>query len=144
METSNFSFEIVPSNVDNPLTVSVWLDNDCVFGPTAITNVTPVVVAVADDNDNHNLHIELSGKTADYTKVDADGNIVSDSVIDIVSPKFDDTNIKNIMVKLAVYQHDTNGTTDQRNDRFYGTMGCNGRVSLPFETPVYLWICENM
>jgi hypothetical protein len=144
METSNFNFEIVPSNVDHPLTVSVWLDNDCVFGPTAITSARSVVVAVADDNDNHNLHIELSGKTADHTVVDADGNIVSDSVIDIVNPKLDDTNIKNLIYKLAVYQHNTNGTTDDINDRFYGTMGCNGRVSLPFETPTYLWLLDNM
>jgi len=45
---------------------------------------------------------------------------------------------------IIQYCHDFNGTQPAVVDRFHGSLGCNGTVTLKFTTPIYLWLLENM
>lgn len=99
---------------------------------------------LADDDAEHLLVFELRGKTADHTKVDKDGNITEDLLVTVTDLAFDDIKLGHVFTELAVYEHDYNGTQDVVQDVFHGSMGCNGTVTLPFTTPIYLWLLENM
>jgi hypothetical protein len=86
----------------------------------------------------------MFGKLPEHTKVDEQGNIVQDAVLKIDGVKFDDIEIDQLLSEQAVYQHDFNGNGPQVQEKFYGAMGCCGRVTLQFESPVYLWLLENL
>lgn len=101
-------------------------------------------IDLPDTDDQHQLTFCLSQKTAAHTTIDADGNIVDDLVVEIRDLCFDEIPLAQIFVEHAVYEHDFNGTRQPITDRFYGTMGCNGTVSLKFSTPIYLWLLEHM
>lgn len=144
MSNSNFQFLLRPSSDTAQLTVTVSLDNTVVYGPTVVISEQTVTVPLSDDSGVHQLHIDLSGKLPEHTTIDTNGAIVSDAVIEVVKPMLDATELHKIFFKLSRYQHTTNGTTDAVDQPFYGIMGCNGRVTLSFETPAYLWLLDNM
>jgi hypothetical protein len=99
---------------------------------------------ISDDDGDHELRFVLKNKHTGHTRVDAGGNIVSDTTVTVSDIRFDDMDCDYLTVKLAEYQHDFNGTGKPTIDKFYGEMGCNGTVSLKFTTPIYLWLLENM
>lgn len=103
-----------------------------------------ISVEVPNDDGQHCLVFQLSGKTWDHTKVDAEGNVLEDVTVTVEDVTFDDIKLGHLLVTQAVYEHDSNGTNDLIQDKFYGVMGCNGRVKLAFTTPIYLWLLENM
>jgi hypothetical protein len=96
-----------------------------------------------DADAEHELRFVLKNKTAEHTKIDQDGNIVKDSWLTVSDLSFDEIQLGHIGTELAVYTHDFNGTGNQTQEKFYGTLGCNGSVSLKFTTPIYLWLLEN-
>lgn len=144
MSTSAFQFGLLPSSSTAQLVITVSVNNTVVFGPCAVVSEQTVTVPLSDDAGSHELHIDLSGKLPEHTAVDADGTIVSDAVIEVTNPMLDATDMRKIFFKLSRYHHNTNGTTDAVDQPFYGIMGCNGRVTLSFETPAYLWLLDNM
>ena len=86
----------------------------------------------------------MKGKTAEHTKLDETGNIAQDANITIKDIAFDEIELKQVFVDHAEYTHDFNGTQTATTEKFYGTMGCNGTVSLKLTTPIYLWLLESM
>ena len=101
--------------------------------------------AISDDQPgDHRLKLVLSGKTRRHTQIDDLGQILHDITATIDQVAFDDIPLGHLMVTNAEYTHDRNGTAPETQEKFYGTMGCNGTVTLPFTTPIYLWLLENM
>ena len=96
------------------------------------------------DDQKHCLEIELQGKLPKHTMLNAQGVIVSDIMAQIHSVALDDIELGQVFWEQAVYHHDHNGTTDPVQDRFFGNMGCNGRVTLRFHSPVYLWLLKTL
>ena len=93
---------------------------------------------------DHLLEIEMQHKISEHTRVDAEGNILEDRVIEIRDLSFEDIPLTPPLVGIAEYHNDVNGTQSHRIDKFYGNMGCNGIVKIEFSSPVYLWLLENM
>ena len=86
----------------------------------------------------------MSGKLPEHTQLAAnDKDIVSDRLIQIDNFCFDGTDVTPYLYKFSSYYHDFNGTADPVQDKFYGSMGCNGDLLINFSTPVYPWILEN-
>lgn len=144
MSDTNFSFVLRPSSSAAALTVTVSVDQSVIFGPCAITQEHTVTVPLTDESGSHCLHIDLEGKMPEHTQLDSDHNIVADAVIEVCDPVLDATDMRKVFFKLSRYSHNTNNTTEPVDQPFYGIMGCNGRVTLPFETPAYLWLLDNM
>ena len=92
----------------------------------------------------HLLIFEMQGKLIEHTQVNATGEIVEDRCVTVTDIAFDGIALGHMLTQVAHYHHDTNGTTVPLIQTFYGTMGCNGRVEMPFSTPIYLWLLENM
>jgi hypothetical protein len=76
--------------------------------------------------------------------LDAQGNIVSDQVIKLDQFRLDDIELDQLVWQHATYQHDQNGHAELSQHGFYGVMGCNGTVTFEFDSPVYLWLLENL
>ncbi len=115
---------------------------------TVTVGTEPQTVNLTIDQDDLeqtlSLTIEMQGKTANHTTVDSEGIIVNDVLVNIDNFLLDGIDITNTVQKLSEYSHNHNGTTPQVQHKFYGTMGCNGTVSMQLTTPVYLWMLEHL
>jgi len=138
-------FEISSTDTAVALGIQVWIDDVCVHQHSHVTETYHVRHEINDDEEkSHQLKIVLTGKTAEHTQLDDDGNITKDAMLSIRDMTFDGINIDKLVHTLATYQHDFNGTQSQCLDEFFGDMGCNGSVTLEFTTPSYLWLLEHM
>ena len=144
MSMVKFSCSIGTSNAEIPLGIQVWIDDLCVHEHSHVSETYQIVHEINDDDADHMLRFVLKNKLPGHTKVDNEGNILSDAMLSIGDMKFDDIDCQYLITKLVKYQHDFNGSQDLILDEFYGYMGCNGTVSLKFTTPIYLWLLENM
>jgi len=144
MTTAAISFAISPSIPAAALGVEVWIDQDQIFNTEHLDSTVKITHSVDDKDSEHELRVVLKNKKTEHTAVDADGNITRDAVITVDQFEFEEIDVGQIVIDHAVYAHDFNGTKDSVQDRFFGSMGCNGTVSLKFSTPIYLWLLENM
>lgn len=142
--TVKISFNISNSDASVPLGAEVWLDDHKIFDCNHVTETIAFGHDLADDEANHELRIVMKNKTAEHTQIDVSGNIVKDTCLVIDNLCFDEIVLGHVFTDLAVYSHDFNGSQQFTQDKFFGTMGCNGTVSLKFSTPIYLWLLENM
>jgi hypothetical protein len=145
MSTTKISCTVGTSDPTAVLGIEVWLDKSIILDTDHVTHeVLPLEFDVDDNDSAHELRFVLKNKTQEHTRVDEDGNIVSDATLTISNLAFEEIELNQIFYNQAVYTHDFNGTGSETNDKFYGTMGCNGTVSLKFSTPIYLWLLESM
>jgi hypothetical protein len=144
MQQCQISLKIDTTNSAVPLGVEIWLDNTLLLASPHITHSTPVVHNLDDAEGTHELRMVLKNKQPEHTQIDSNGHIVSDARIMISQVMFDQIDLSQILVDNAVYQHNFNGHSDPVQESFYGEMGCNGTVSLQFNTPVYVWLLEKM
>lgn len=127
------------------LTLQVTLDGHTHWLGQVGTDAVEISVIFDDAVEaDHVLAITLMNKTAADTRLDAEGKILEDKLLQINDVAIDEVNIDQLVHMLSTYQHDGNGTTDPVTEKFYGPMGCNGTVILQFKSPVYLWLLEHM
>jgi hypothetical protein len=141
MSSHSLSFTASAPNADFSLTVV--LDQQTVYQGT-VPNLVEINCAIPEDSAQHALTIAMSGKNSTHTQIDTDGNIVADATLEFKNFKIAGVDIDQIVYKNAVYQHQYNSNGPVIQDQFYGTMGCNGVVTLSFCTPVYDWIVEHL
>jgi hypothetical protein len=136
--------------------VKVTVDSNIIYNNTHVTTTDHISHDMSDQDGNHVLEIELYGKLPEHTEIDSAGNIVKDALITVENFKIDDLDISSMLTcypnelysdvptHIIQYCHDFNGTQSAIIDRFHGSLGCNGTVTLKFTTPIYLWLLENM
>jgi hypothetical protein len=144
MTTSVISFEISPSDAICPLGVEVWIDQQQIFDTEHLASTVKISHDIDEDDAEHQLRVVLKNKLPEHTTVDADGNITQDSVINVGSFEFDEIDVDQVVQEQAVYHHNFNGSAADVQDKFFGSMGCNGTVSLKFSSPIYIWLLEHM
>ena len=142
--TATVSFEVAPSDPSCPLGVEVWVDQQQIFNTEHLTAAATVQFDLEEDDGEHELRVVLKNKLPQHTKIDAEGNIVEDAVITVNCFEFDKIGVDQVVQEQAVYHHDFNGSAAPVQDQFYGSMGCNGTLSLKFSTPIYLWLLDHM
>ena len=142
--TTPITFDLDSSDYTLPLGFDVLLNNNVVFTTEHVAEPTTVTIDISDDEGEYELKFVLKNKTQDHTQVDEQGNILSDAILSVSNIAFDNIKLGHMFFEQTVYHHDFNGSRDPIEDEFYGTMGCNGYVSLKFATPIYIWLLENM
>jgi len=143
--TIPITFDLDSSDYTAQLGFDLLLNNNLVFTTEHVTELTTVAVDIDDDVDTeHELKFVLKNKTQAHTQVDEQGNILNDTMLSIGNMSFDKIKLGHMFFEQTVYHHDFNGSRDFVEDKFYGSMGCNGYVSLKFTTPIYLWLLENI
>ena len=145
MITETLKFRVEPSDASLPLQLSVWLNDRCCLPTTTITEPLDFSTDIVDDNDQqYTLKIVMTGKTDAFTKIDDQGNIVTVSLLKFENFEIMGIAIDQVVRENAIYQHNHNGHSDNIEDKFFLSMGCNGTVELAFSTPVYVWLLENL
>jgi hypothetical protein len=144
MNQTTISCKIENSDPACSMGVEIWLDDLQIFNQEHVTEPIEFSHGLDDDTADHILSFLLKNKPADYTQVDADGNITKDARLKISDIEFDGIALDYMITQQATYTHDFNGTGAETQEKFYGEIGCNGTVSLGFSTPVYLWLLEHM
>lgn len=144
MSTTCFSVDVSSSDFSAALGLEVWIDRTEIFSCDHVQQAQTITFDLSDDDGDHELRFVLKNKTSEHTQIDQNGTIVKDAVLVIDNLKFDEIDLEQIVVKHAVYTHNFNGSASKVQDKFYGTMGCNGTASLEFSTPMYIWLLENM
>jgi hypothetical protein len=143
--TAPITFNLDSSDYTAPLAFDVLLNNNVVFTTDHVTELTTITIDVNDDVDaEHELKFVLKNKTEEHTNVDEHGTIISDAMLSISNMAFDEIKLGHMFVTQSVYHHNSNGSQDPIEDKFFGDMGCNGYVSLKFATPIYVWLLEHM
>jgi len=142
--TFSISVDISTSDSSIPLGLEIWVDDFLVSNFEQVKESIQINQDFSDEDAEHELRFVLKNKLSKHTEIDENGNILKDAVITINHLKFDEIDLEQIMYDNAVYVHDFNGSEQQIQDKFFGSLGCNGTVSLKFTTPVYLWLLENM
>ena len=102
----------------------------------------------------HSLDIAFLNKKVQDTRLDTDGNIVEDLLLNIDSIEIDDIDIGNLKWTASVYtplypesykQHVLSSGQQISNEvKNCVNLGWNGTWSLPFTSPVYIWLLENI
>jgi hypothetical protein len=125
--------------------LQIRLDGQVIFDSYDTLDHQMIEHEFADSADApHVLEIEMLGKLPSDTKIDSQGQILSDRAVTIENIAFDEIELGQLVTDLATYTHNFNGSQDTIQDQFYGSMGCNGIVRIEFSSPVYLWMLENM
>ena len=142
--TISISFDLNTSDRQAELGFEAWVDDKKFVDIAHVQGQQLIKIDMSDADGDHQLRLILKNKKQTHTKIDDDGNIISDATLTISDLAFDEIKLGHMVTKLATYDHDFNGTKELIQDKFYGEMGCNGTVSLKFTTPIYLWLLENM
>jgi hypothetical protein len=142
--TVTIACRIGTTDASASLGFEAWVDQHKFFDTDHLTASEIISVEVDDATAEHELRFVLKNKNQTHTKIDGDGNILTDSFITIKDVTFDDIKIGHTLTELATYQHDFNGTGAETIEKFFGFLGCNGVVSLRFTTPLYMWWLEHM
>ena len=144
MSQTTISCKIENSDSACPMGVEIWLDDLQIFNQEHVTEPIEFYHDMNDDTADHDLRFLLKNKPADYTQVDAAGNIIKDARLKISNIEFDEIALDYMATQQATYTHNFNGAGAETQENFYGEIGCNGTVSLKFSTPIYLWLLEHM
>lgn len=144
MTPTEFQCRIGTTDASCPLGLEIWLDNELVLNVEHVQDPVDFAWDIADTDGAHQIRLVIKNKTAEHTKIDAQGHIVQDACLVLEQVRFDDIDFEHLFAEHAVYCHDFNGTGPEQQDTFYRTMGCNGQVTFEFTTPIYLWLLEHM
>lgn len=137
-----FEFDVERTSAVPPLNFRVLHNGTVVHEISA--DQEHVKIEIIDENAEHEIVFELLEKQPSHTRINEQGEIVQDAVITINNFMIDNIDVTDIFFSLSQYQHNFNGNGNSVVEKFYGTMGCNGTVTLKFSTPIYLWLLENM
>jgi hypothetical protein len=127
------------------IVLEVYLDQTKLFQSIAQTTTQTIVHDIVDTPGNHELKLVMSGKNRTHTKLDSEGKILSDIFFKIDRLEFEELDMKEVFClgRLSRHRHSFNSTQPEFDDEFYGEIGCNGTVFIPFDTPIYLWLSDN-
>jgi hypothetical protein len=127
-----------------PLGLEIWIDNLCLLNLEHVTQEQNIQSTYHLMGEDHEIKFILKNKQPEHTKISDTGEIIEDSMLYVKNLKFNDIVLEEILCNLAVYDHDFNGTGTPIADKFFGSLGCNGTVTLKFTTPVYQWLLEHI
>lgn len=143
MDISLLTFDVAASDANKPLGFEFWVNDQQIVNIDQLMGCVPVGYEFDNEQDQqYSIKIVVKNKTADYTTIDEQGNIVRDSLLEIKNFKLGDFNIDQIVQTIAVYRHNFNGSKDWVDGRFYQQAGCNGTITFEFYTPTLLWLLE--
>lgn len=140
-----FQFDIATSDPSCCFSVGVFVNDNLIWNNAHITD-TQTVVYEFDDQPHHEhvVTVDISGKTANDTHINDQGNITKDALLFINNVFLMDVDITETFKQQVAYYHDFNGSADPIKDEYFGSAGCNGKIEFKFTTPSYIWLLENI
>ena len=98
-----------------------------------------------EEDTEHTLKLVIKGMGPEYTVINKDGEIVDDVLCIIRNVYLDDIPLDYLTYKNGVYKPEwPEGETGPAVINEQDHLGLNGEWSITFESPIYLWLLENM
>ena len=144
METTEVAFDLTSTDYLAKLDFTVMFDDQHVIDIAHVKQRTPVKVLLDVNNGDHELKLIMKNKTVDHTTIDDKNNIVKDACLEVNNFSIDNIKLKNLFLENTKYYHSYNSNSEIIEDKFYGTIVCNGTVVLKFSSPLYIWFLEIM
>lgn len=138
------SCDIASTDYSCPLGFEIRLDGETILDIGPVTGPSHAEFTASDADGEHELEFVLKNKLPEHTQIDSDGTIIKDANIIVSNVEFDGIPLGQVLTTLTEYRHDFNGTAPATVAKFYGEMGCNGRASLKFSTPIYMWMLDHI
>lgn len=99
----------------------------------------------------HKLQIRLLNKQNHHTKIDENGNIIADQLLNIKQIEIDEIELDYLFYQLGKYHKQMN-PIDAIEPLYeaeplvdsYKNLGYNGQWLLNFSVPTYMWFLENL
>ena len=144
MNLVSFSCILDTTDATFPLSMEILFNKKSIFNQQ-ITEKVKFTHQFEDlDCRENQFEFVMTGKLPEHTVIDDDGSIVSSPVLTIADVKFENIDLGYVFLEKAMYYHNYNGSADDVEDLFFGSLGCNGSVSFKFSTPLFLWLLENV
>ena len=144
METIDIQFDFTTNDVHSGLSLEISFNNKLLQTIDATELTQKIQLSIECDTGDQLLDFTLKNKTPQHTILNDQGEIVKDSSIGIENFVIDYVELEHTFYEQCRYNHDFNGSQKPIDDDFFGTMGCNGTVSLKFTSPVYRWLVDTM
>jgi hypothetical protein len=144
METIAIQFDLTSNDVHSGLCLEISFNNQLLQTVDATEPTQKIQFGVDCVPGNQLLCFTMKNKTPQHTILDDQGEIVKDSSIGIENFVIDHVSLEHTFYEQCRYNHDFNGSQEPIDDDFFGTIGCNGTVSLKFTSPVYRWLVDTM
>jgi hypothetical protein len=137
----------ISANADcEDIRLEVYINDTSIFQTTAQQTIQTIIYDIDEDPADHELKLVMSGKTSKHTIVDNNDQITSDIFFIINRLEFEELDMTELFClgRRSRHKHSFNSTQPEFDDEFYGQIGCNGTVFMPFSTPIYLWLFDNI
>ncbi len=144
METIAIQFDLTTNDVHSGLSLEISFNNKSLQTIDATEPTQKIQLSIDCDLGDQILSFTLKNKTPQHTVINAQGEIVKDACIIIENFVIDHVALEHTFYEQCRYHHDFNGSQEPIDDDFFGTIGCNGTVSLKFASPVYRWLVDTM
>jgi hypothetical protein len=128
----------VRSNVNADLQMDFKFDDVYLTSMTLTDIIQPFRHEFDDSPSAHKFEIVMSGKLPEWTKLDANGNIIEDVFAEIFDVKISEIPLGQVFYGQSTYFY------HNRLGQFYRQLGCNGVVTFNFYCPAYAWLMENL
>ena len=114
MSTETFTFVVTPTDKSVPLKLAVWINDECCLEPTAIHDDLTFSHNISDEEgQEYIVRLEMSGKTDQHTKIDEQGNIIKDALLEFKNFEIMGIDLNVLIHKQAQYRHNHNGHSDE-------------------------------
>lgn len=133
--------------VKEPPFVNISLNGHPQFGQLLNEDTLVEIDVEIEDDTNNFLTIEYQNKDPKHDVVIGhDGEVVRDKRVEITNIFIEDVPIDfHSLVDPSVIKYETNDTSGQDSVGFSATkLAWNGKTTLQFTTPVYIWLLENL
>jgi hypothetical protein len=144
METIAIQFDLTTNDVHSGLSLEITFNDKLLQTVDATEPTQKIQFGVDCVPGNQLLGFTMKNKTPQHTVIDDQGDIVKDSCLSIENFVIDHVALEHTFYEQCRYNHDFNGSQESIDDDFFGTIGCNGTVSLKFTSPVYRWLVDTM
>jgi hypothetical protein len=144
METIAIQFDLTTNDVHSGLSLEITFNDKLLQTVDATEPTQKIQFGVDCVPGNQLLGFTMKNKTPQHTVIDDQGDIVKDSCLSIENFVIDHVALEHTFYEQCRYNHDFNGSQEPIDDDFFGTIGCNGTVSLKFTSPVYRWLVDTM
>jgi len=140
MDPTKFKLQYSHKWIDHPLQIITKINDRIINIDVSGKNEIIIDKTIKLDKGKHILSLEINGKNEANTSVDAQGNIVIDTLVTIKSLMIDEIEILPLMYNASYLQtFYINNSPDECLHKLT-EIGYNGTWEFKIETPLYDWL----
>lgn len=146
-DDTKLSFDLEVSHPLKPLNFKLLINDSIIYDISTTKKQYHMEYQIPNNTNKFKVNFELSGKTDQHTTINENNEIVESAQITINNIELDDISLSKMFFNnddLITYTHDNNGHGNKIVDVFDACLGFNGVVEFNFETPLYVWLLDNI